>query len=77
MKRARIADADSRGMPSDFPPFVYDRAVAHQFLDAGYGLKRQPDNRIVLAKDGHTVPLYPGVALEFELRSPQLILDGC
>jgi hypothetical protein len=64
--------------PRKAPPvkIVYERSIAHMFLDAGYDLKRRPDNRIVLAKDGHTVPLYPKIALDFELTAPQLIREG-
>ena len=64
--------------PRKAPPvsIVTSAPVARQFLDCGYDLKRQPDNRIVLAKGEHCVPLYAAVALNLEVCHPRMILSG-
>ena len=64
--------------PRKAPPvsIVYERAVAHAFLDAGYDFVRQPDGSLALVQGDHRVPVYKAVALYFEARHPSIIREG-
>ena len=55
---------------------VYERAVAHAFLDAGYSFVRQPDGSLALVQGDHRVPVLRASRSTSRRTTPHMIREG-